>query len=228
MTTQTQKFYNRQIWQLAGFVVLIALVATLADWSRLASVSVWGVSAAVWFVLSLALAPAHQFYVWYVWRSELYYERIGDLFGGQGFEAYMVGFGVFFVTRISTIFLVGLADAGSLALHPVVTWGVGTVLFVVSMYALYSVVRYFGVRRASGADHFIEEYRHRPFVERGIFRYTNNGMYIYALLGLWVVGLWAQSYGALLLAFYFHTAIWLHYYCTEKPDIVEIYGGPAE
>jgi len=53
---------------------------------------------------------------------------------------------------------------------------------------------------------------------------TSNAMYVYAFLGLYIPGLLLQSKAALLVALFNHIYIWVHYYCTELPDIREIYG----
>jgi len=56
------------------------------------------------------------------------------------------------------------------------------ILLIPAIYLLYSVIRYFGFTRALGADHFDEKYRMLPLVRRGIFRFTDNGMYTYGFL----------------------------------------------
>ena len=91
-------------------------------------------------------------------------------------------------------------------------------------YLFYSVKKYFGIDRAFGLDHFNpEEVKNEPFVKRGIFKYTSNGMYIYGFLILWIPGLLFQSKAALLAALFSHIYIWIHYYFTELPDIKMIY-----
>ena len=60
-------------------------------------------------------------------------------------------------------------------------------------------------------------------VNKGIFKYTSNAMYIYGLLALWIPGILLQSKAALLMAFFHHIYIWVHYYFTELPDMKMIY-----
>ncbi len=76
-----------------------------------------------------------------------------------------------------------------------------------------------------GADHFDTAYRSKPLERRGIFRFTRNGMYTFGLLLVWLPGLYAASQAALLAAAFNHTYIWVHYLCTELPDMKRIYGG---
>lgn len=92
---------------------------------------------------------------------------------------------------------------------------------------MYSVARYFGLGRATGLDHFDLSYRTMPLVKKGIFKYSSNAMYTFAIPVFWSFGLLAGSEGALLLALFNHLFIWVHYYCTEKPDMDYIYGSPA-
>ena len=87
----------------------------------------------------------------------------------------------------------------------------------------YSVTRYFTYRRAVGIDHFDPSYRNEPLVRHGIFRFTPNAMYTFGLLILWVPGLLAASAAALLAALFSHVYIWVHYFCTERPDMHHIY-----
>jgi len=61
-------------------------------------------------------------------------------------------------------------------------------------------------------------------VKEGIFRYTDNGMYIYSILILYLPGLLLLSKTALIVALFNHVYIWVHYYCTERPDMKVIYG----
>jgi hypothetical protein len=44
-----------------------------------------------------------------------------------------------------------------------------------------------------------------------------------AFLALWIPGLALRSTAALALALLRHAYIWVHYYCTEKPDLDVIY-----
>jgi hypothetical protein len=89
------------------------------------------------------------------------------------------------------------------------------------------VGKYFGLKRALGIDHFDPAYRKIPFIRQGIFKYTSNGMYKFAFLLLWAVGLLFLSEAALLVAAFSHLYIWVHYYCTELPDIRRIYDSPS-
>ena len=88
---------------------------------------------------------------------------------------------------------------------------------------MYSVQRYFGMVRASGADHFDARYRKMPFVKAGIFRFTNNGMYVYAFLLFWALAVGFNSAAALIVAAFSHAYIWVHFFATEKPDMDYLY-----
>jgi protein-S-isoprenylcysteine O-methyltransferase Ste14 len=79
--------------------------------------------------------------------------------------------------------------------------------------------------RALGGDHFRAEIREMPMVRKGAFRWSENAMYVFVFLGLWAIALLTGSQAALGLALFQHAYIWIHYYCTEKPDMELIYGG---
>ncbi|WP_298855301.1 methyltransferase [uncultured Ruegeria sp.] len=78
--------------------------------------------------------------------------------------------------------------------------------------------------RAAGGEHFDESYRGMPLVKDGIFRYTDNGMYVYAFLLFWAIAIGFDSAAALVVAAFSHAYIWVHYYATEKPDMDYLYG----
>ena len=54
--------------------------------------------------------------------------------------------------------------------------------------------------------------------------YTSNGMYVFGFFLIWFPGLWYASLAALAAALFSHLYIWVHYYCTERPDMLRIYG----
>ena len=89
---------------------------------------------------------------------------------------------------------------------------------------MYSVKRYFGLPRAAGADHFDAKYRNLPLVKKGIFRFTDNGMYLYAFLLFWAIAIGFDSIVALIVTAFSHVYIWVHFYATEKPDMEYLYG----
>ena len=94
---------------------------------------------------------------------------------------------------------------------------------MIGVYAMYSVMRFFGMARAAGADHFDPRYRSTPFVREGIFRFTSNGMYLYAFLLFWAIAVGFNSTVALTVAAFSHAYIWVHFYATEKPDMDFLY-----
>lgn len=180
-----------------------------------------------WFVFAIASAVAHQGWVWLCWRLELHADWLSRTFGSAGFPLYGVGFAVLAGWRLAALTGLAIADRGSLAELSRELTLAGFLLLGPIAYLLYSVARYFTFRRALGADHFDPAYREMPLETRGIFRYTRNGMYIYGVLVVWLPGLFAASSAALLAAAFHHTYIWVHYLCTEKPDMRRIYGDAA-
>ena len=78
---------------------------------------------------------------------------------------------------------------------------------VLGIYAMYCVLRYFGLKRAAGADHFDPRYRDMSFVRQGIFRFTSSGMYVYAFLLFWAIAVGFDSSAALAVAAFSHVYI---------------------
>jgi len=113
---------------------------------------------------------------------------------------------------------------GWLPVNKLFAYLIAGILFIPTVYLFYSVKKYFGMDRAFGIDHFYPAAaKKEPFVKKGIFQYTDNGMYIFGFFILWIPSLLLLSKAALLVALFNHVYIWVHYYFTELPDIKVIY-----
>jgi phospholipid methyltransferase len=173
------------------------------------------------FWVSMGIPVAHQIYVWLAWRIEL---RSGATSRMLGFGGYQRVFFVLFGGRFVSLVVLAWLDHGSMPLPTPVYFLLTTALAAVGIYAMYSVVRYFGLARAAGADHFEQRYWELPLVKQGIFKYTDNGMYLYAFFLFWLIAVGFESAAALLVAGCSHAYIWVHFYATEKPDMKYLFG----
>ena len=205
------------IWvgQLLHFFCLgILLVLTWAAWIYL------GKPFPGTFWIAMAVPIAHQLFVWLAWRLELRSAQISQTIG---FRGYVILFFLLFGGRFISLIVLAWMDRGSLQLTFLPQVIVTVMLVLPGIYAMYSVQRYFGMMRASGADHFDSRYRTMPLVDEGIFRFTKNGMYLYAFLLFWAIAIGFNSAAALVVAAFSHAYIWVHYYATEKPDMDYLY-----
>ena len=173
------------------------------------------------FWSAIALPIAHQVFVWLAWRLELHSSATSR---NLGFRTYLVIFFVLFGGRFVTLIALAWLDRGSLGLSVGPQVFVTTLLALPGFYAFYSVKRYFGMVRAAGADHFDARFRDMPLVHEGIFRLTNNGMYLCAFLLFWALAVGFNSAAALAVAAFSHAYIWVHFYATEQPDMEYLYG----
>jgi hypothetical protein len=183
----------------------------------------WGMSTWTWFWISVEISIAHQLLVWFCWRTELHRGLIRRVFGPYGFVLYAVIFTGFLVGRLVAVTALAIASRDTLPLQPAALQFLAVAIAIPVVYLMYSVVRYFGILRAYGADHFDQSYRSRPLVRRGIFRLTANGMYTFGMLVLYIPALWFASRPALVAAVFAHLYIWVHYFTTEMPDMRRIY-----
>lgn len=156
---------------------------------------------------------------------ELHASLLSRLFGDRAFLLYAVSFSILGIARVIAVFALAASNRETLHSAPMVLKSLALILAVPTFYLFYSVKRYFGFRRAFGIDHFDDAYRSLPMVRQGIFRLTPNGMYTFGFFLLWIPGLWFGSGAALCVAAFNHLYIWVHYYCTERPDMRRIYGG---
>ncbi len=176
------------------------------------------------FWAAVAVPIVHQVFVWLAWRSELRHASVSRTIG---FRGYLILFFLLFGARFVTLALLAFADRGTLPIDPEVRLVLTLALLVPGGYAIYSVQRYFGMARAAGADHFDPQYRSMPLVKQGIFRFTNNGMYLYAFALFWAIALGFASFSGLVVAAFSHAYIWVHFYATERPDMRYLYGNPS-
>ena len=183
-----------------------------------------GVEDRWWFAAAIAAPIVHQVVVALLWRAQLCRSALTRLFGDAGLSVWGAIFFPLLMARPLLAIAVGLADPGSLSLPAAVRVPLGLALLVPAVWTMHSIVRYFGFARALGGDHFFERYRTMPMVREGAFKYSSNAMYTFVFLGLWSIALIAGSQAALALALFQHAYIWVHWYCTEQPDGVLLYG----
>jgi len=208
-------------------VAVAVLIGALAAVSTRPSFDVgelWGVGTLTWFWIAVWLPVAHQLYVWFCWRMQLHMELLTRTLRGSAFATYATGFAVLGIARAIVPFLLAIANQDTIAFDPITLRVLAVLALIPALYLFYSVKRYFTFTRAFGIDHFDPSYRRVPFVRRGIFRFTSNGMYVYGFLLFWVPALWWASEAALWVAIFNHIYIWVHYYATERPDMKRIYG----
>jgi hypothetical protein len=221
---KTMKIFEKQIWHLLILLLLIAGVITLTQFDKtFLSGSLWGIKTRIWLILAIALPITHQVYVLLCWRLELYHKSLSRNIGEKAFQIYTIGFFILFVGRMIFIILLSASNKNTFYLDPIIIYFISGIFTIIAIYAFYSVKKYFGMKRAAGLDHFDEKISKLPFVKKGIFKYTKNGMYTYAFLIIYVPALLYQSKASLLVAIFSHIYIWVHYYFTELPDIKTIY-----
>jgi len=212
-------FFKNQIWHLGGTIVLFYVGAQFVNLENNTNTFL-GLRALGWFFIAMSIPLLHQTYVWICWRSELCWKSISNTIG---FKGYVIIFFILIISRLSAIVLC-FVDYGSLYKPGWLTWTLGLILFIPGAYTMYSVKKYFGFLRAAGADHFDPKYRDLPFENRGIFKWSSNAMYVFAIGIPFSFAVAAGSISMFVVSIYTYLSIWLHYFCTEKEDFKVIYG----
>lgn len=215
--------WRKQGWHLLALAILLAGAFAASHWLDLAD-SFLGLQLRFWYWLAIAIPVAHQLYVAVLWRLELHHKTISRVFGDNALTVFGAGFLPLFAGRLVSVALLAAADYGSLGWAFWLRLIIAVILTIPAVYLGYSVLRFFGLKRALGADHFDPAYRHLPMVREGIFRFTRNGMYIYGFFILWALAIAFDSRAALVTAAFNHLYIWVHYYTVEQPDMAQIYG----
>jgi len=212
-------FFKHQIWHLGGTIVLFYIGSQFVDLKNNTNTFI-SISTLSWFMIAMSIPLIHQIYVWLCWRSELCWKLISKTIG---FKGYVFFFFILIISRLSAIVLCFL-DYGSLYAPGWFAWSLAVVIFIPGIYTMYSVKKYFGFLRAAGADHFDPKYRDLPFERRGIFKWSPNAMYTFAIGIPFGFAIAAGSLSMFVVAIYTYISIWLHYFCTEKEDFKVIYG----
>jgi len=212
-------FFKHQIWHVGGTLVLFYIGAQFASLQSNTNTFI-RISALGWFMIAMSVPIIHQVYVWICWRSELCWKSITKTIG---FKGYVVLFFILIISRLSAIVLC-FVDYGSLYKPDWFTWILAIIIFIPGVYTMYSVKKYFGFLRAAGADHFDPKYRDLPFEKKGIFKWTPNAMYVFAMGIPFGFAVATGSQSMFVVSIYSYISIWLHYFCTEKEDFKVIYG----
>ncbi|UYV37669.1 phosphatidylethanolamine N-methyltransferase family protein [Rhodobacteraceae bacterium D3-12] len=205
----------------------ITLLMTLGAFSLLQDTpgsTLFGVSAVAWAKTSILLAILHQVIVALGFRAQLHRNWLTDHFGDRDMRVWAMIFLPLLVARPITLILTGWADTTLITGLDTIETLIGLVLLGLAIWALHSTLVHFTIRRALGGDHFRDEIAALPMVNKGVFEFTRNGMYGVAFLGLWGIAFLFGSWNALVVALFQHAYIWVHMYCTEKPDMEWIYG----
>jgi hypothetical protein len=220
----TRPYFEGQFLHVAALAVLLAGLYTLKVLPGLQAGEFIGLSTFAWMALAVVNAIVHQVFVWFCWRVELHGKALTRWFGGRAFVLYSTLFAIMIVVRPILAFLVGWSNRGTLNIEPWVGYGLSLVLFLLTIFLVYSIVNFFSFSRALGIDHFDPAFRQAPLIRQGIFRWSPNAMYVFGFVALWIPAFLFQSIAALVIAAFSHLYIWVHYFATEKPDMIRIYG----
>jgi hypothetical protein len=226
-TGKLKLIFEKQLLHYFLLAVLLTGVYIASRIEGFLSGSFLSISTPVWLYSAIAIAVVHQVYVWFCWRMQLHFSLITNKYGHKGFIYYSIGFMVLFVLRFVVVVMLAISNMNTMNAGQLLVNIPATIIAIPVVYLLYSVIRYFTIERALGIDHFDLSYGKKPFVKKGIFKYTDNGMYFFGLLVFWIPGLLCSSQAALLMALFNHIYVWVHYYTTEKPDFKIIYSLPS-
>lgn len=216
-------FFHRQIWHFLSLIILVYLTWKFSN-PAIQNNSWFSISSNTWFWLAISFTIFHQVIVWIVFRLQLGWATLTKMF--KSFDQYLWAI-IFIPLLISRpIFIIGLANStkNTLPISRPILIIIAIIISIPALYTLWSVFKYFKIMRALGGDHFRVSYRKMAMVDKGAFKYSSNAMYTYAFLLLYAIALYNASLPALIVSVFQHIYIWIHYYCTEKPDMDIIYG----
>jgi protein-S-isoprenylcysteine O-methyltransferase Ste14 len=204
----------------------ILLLGALAYLPEEEALGLWGWPLRHWYSLALVIPVIHQVLVVLVFRLQLVYGALSRVFGNRDLVVWGLLFLPLLIGRALSLLALGLSSASSLPAFAGSAWvypAIGLILALPALYTLVSILRYFGLARALGGDHFREKYRVMPLVRKGAFAWSDNAMYTFAFLLLWSLALITSSFYALIIALFQHAYIWVHWYTVEAPDMAVLH-----
>lgn len=178
------------------------------------------------FRLTLLIALLHQLWVAVWWRLELHGNVISTRIGHpKGFTIYKVGFVAWAFARVASAWWLAFQEPTGLGVAEPLRLPLACAALLMFVALMISVKLTFGIERAFGLDHWDPEAcREMGFVRRGLHRLTPNAMYVFAPTVLLAPAIYTDSWSATVAAFANWAILWVHYWCTEKPDIQRIWG----
>lgn len=218
------RLLERQWLHAGSLLFLVAFISMSINLPLVREGQAFGLATPAWLWAGVCIAIAHQIFVWGFWRLELYHGALTRALGASAFPTFAVCFAVLGLLRLIVAGIAAYSNRDSLGEPSLYSYSFALALLVPVAYLMFSIYKYFGFKRAIGADHFFECHRNIPLVREGIFRWTGNAMYVFGFLMFWAIAIWYLSAAALVLAAFNHIYIWVHYFCTERPDMRYIYG----
>jgi hypothetical protein len=204
-------------------LVAAVVLGTVAWWVADPGGGWLGWPGQTWMAAAIGVPVIHQLVVAVGWRAELFDRWFTRHFGDRALVVFGGLFFPLFLLRPVLVLGVALADRGSLWTPGTASFVTAAVLAAPALWTFGSVIRYFGIRRALGVDHF-DPGLDEPLERRGAFAVVPNAMYALGFLALWAIAVAAGSQAALAAAGFQHAFIWAHYWSVERPDMQVIYG----
>ena len=218
------RIFERQGAHALALGILLAGVAWTQGWAGVRAGSWLGIGSGAWLWIATGCAVAHEVYAWFGWRTQLHLNLWTRVLGPRAFSIFAAGFVAVAGARVFSVVPLALANRGTLPGNPLGWHALALVPLVPGLYLVWSVFRYFGLKRAVGIDHFDARYRSVPRVKQGIYRFTDHGMYLYGFGLLWALALLSTSQAALVAALFNHLYVAVQGWAIEAPDLKRIYG----
>ncbi len=220
-----RNIFEKQDWYFVLLALLVVSAHAIIDrFNYYFLGEFWGLSTATWLWIGIIAAIIHQLYVMVIWRVQLETQWLTVNLPRLGYLAYLIDYTIMLAARLGAIVLAAAANRGSIFIPDDARWATAFILAIPFIWLIHSVVKYYSYKRIAGADHFEPAYRDTSWTRKGIFQYVPRAVYVFGPLGFYIPGIVLTSPASLLLALFNHIYIWIHYYCTELPDIKRIYG----
>ncbi len=220
-----RNIFEKQDWHFVLLALLaVSVNAIMEFFPAYFSGQFWGLHAKTWLWIGVISAILHQLYAMIIWRTQLETGWLSTTLPPLGYIAYYIDYTMLLTARLSAIALTAVANRDVLVIPEAARWITVLTLAIPVSWLLHSILKYYGFKRLAGADRFETAYRDQSWTRKGIFRIVPKAIYVFGPLVFYIPGFLLASPASLLLALFNHFYLWIHYYCTELPDLKRIYG----
>ncbi len=215
---------EKQEWHFALLALLVVSAnAIMVIYPMSFEGVLWGLSTASWFWIGVLTAILHQVYVMLIWRIQLETRWLTINLPRLGFTAYLIDYTWMLAARTGAIVLVAIANQDNIYIPDFFKWTGSIILAVVFLGLIYSIASSSNYKDLVGVT-FFEVNDHGSYkAEKQVYSLVPVTFYFLGSLGFYVPGILFSSPASLLLAFFNHLYICIHYYCTEVPSLKRIY-----
>lgn len=218
-----KNIFEKQDWHFALLALLVVSAnAIMVMYPLFFAGAYWNLSTGTWFWIGVITAIIHQVYIMLIWRIELATRWLSTNLPRLGFTAYLIDYTLMLAARAGTIIVVALANREIIYIPALFRWAGSITLGIIFTWLIYSMTKSSSYKDLAGAIFFKPQNSKNSAGQNKTSSLVSSIVYVWSPLSFYIPGLVLASPASLLLAFFNHIYILIHYYCTEAPSLKRI------